>query len=140
LLPVRLSRAIDFSSSLRYWRADWSEAENRRRFGQSASRHGHNYRLEVTLRGDPDPLTGMVMDLKDLNTLLEAEIMVRFDHRDLNEDTDFFEKRPPTPENVALVIARILREALPDGLLDRIRLHQDADLFVDVIEETEAGA
>jgi 6-pyruvoyltetrahydropterin/6-carboxytetrahydropterin synthase len=131
---VRLTRAIEFSSSLRCARPDLSSEENARLFGRRASQHGHNYRLEVTLRGEPDPQTGMVIDLKHLHELLEREIMARFDHRDLNRDTDFFEKDPPTPENFLLVIERLLRAALPPGLLDRIRLQQDEDLWVDWIE------
>ena len=79
---------------MRYWRTDLSEDENRARFGLYANRHGHNYRLEVTLRGEPDPVTGMVINLTELKAILEAEVMARFDHRDLNDDTDLFEKRP----------------------------------------------
>ena len=131
---VRVTRAIEFSTSLRYWNSDLSEAENRKRFGRAAERHGHNYRLEVTLRGEPDPVTGMVINLSDLKDVLEREIMARVDHRDLNRDTPYFEKVPPTPENFALVIHRLLLEALPPDLLDRTRLHQDARLFVDVLE------
>jgi 6-pyruvoyltetrahydropterin/6-carboxytetrahydropterin synthase len=131
---VRVTRAIEFSTSLRYWNSDLSEAENRERFGREADRHGHNYRLEVTLRGEPDPVTGMVINLTDLKAVLEREIMARFDHRDLNGDTAYFEKVPPTPENFALVIHQLLLEALPPGMLDRTRLHQDARLFVDVLE------
>jgi 6-pyruvoyltetrahydropterin/6-carboxytetrahydropterin synthase len=131
---VRLTRAIEFSSSLRYLRSGLSAEENRRLFGRQAAQHGHNYRLEVTLRGEPDPVTGMVIDLKHLQELLEREIMARFDHRDLNRDTDFFEKEPPTPENFLCVIERLLRAALPAGSLDRIRLQQDEDLWVEWIE------
>jgi len=131
---LRLTRAIEFSASLRYRRDHLSEEENRRRYGPRASQHGHNYRLEVTVRGEPDPASGMVLDLKDLNDLLEREIMSRFDHRDLNHDTPYFEERLPSPENLATVIAEILREALAPGLFDRIRLYQDRDLWVDVIE------
>ena len=131
---LRITRAIEFSASLRYRRDDLSEEENRRCFGPRACRHGHNYRLEVTVRGEPDPATGMVLDLKDLNDLLEREVMSRFDHRDLNDDTPYFEKRLPSPENLATAIAEILREALAPGQFDRIRLYQDRDLWVDVIE------
>ena len=131
---MRVTRAIEFSSSLRYWSDDLSEQENRERFGRHAGQHGHNFRLEVTLRGDPDPVTGMVINLTDLKEVLDAEIMERFDHRDLNADSDFFDKTPPTPENFALVIFELLRGALPAGMLDRVRLYRDADTFVDVIE------
>jgi 6-pyruvoyltetrahydropterin/6-carboxytetrahydropterin synthase len=139
LATVRLTRAIEFSASLRYWRSDLSPAENERLFGRATARHGHNYRLEVTLRGDPDPVTGMVLDLKQLQEILDAEIMARFDHRDLIADTPYFEKEVPTPENLARVIHRLLLAALPEGMLDRIRLEQSADLWVDVVEpEAEA--
>jgi 6-pyruvoyltetrahydropterin/6-carboxytetrahydropterin synthase len=132
LSHVRLTRAVEFSTSLRYWNPDLSESENRRRFGRKAGRHGHNYRLEVTLAGEPDPVTGMVIDLKDLQEVIDREVMSRFDHRDLNCDTPYFDKEPPTPENLARVIDRLLRAALPSGLLHGIRLFEDADTFVDL--------
>ncbi|MCL4685423.1 6-carboxytetrahydropterin synthase [Myxococcota bacterium] len=128
---VRLTRAIDFSASLRYRSPDLSEQENLTRFGPAARQHGHNYRLEVTVEGIPDPATGMVIDLKDLKRVLESEIMARFDHRDLNRDTPWFEKCPPTPEQFARVIWGLLRGALGD-LLHSVRLRQDEDLWVEV--------
>ena len=131
---IRLTRSIDFSASLRWWRNDLSPEENRRRFGRRAEQHGHNYRLEVTLRGEPDPVTGMLMDLGALKAILEREIVARFDHKDLNADTPFFEKEPPTPENLARVIFRLLAAVLPAGRLERIRLHPEPDLWVDVLE------
>ena len=114
------------------------EAENERLYGPAARQHGHNYRLEVTLRGEPDPATGMVIDLKDVQEVLEREIMRRFDHRDLNRDTPYFEKEPPTPENLARVIERLLRAALPSGLLHGVRLFEDADTFVELVAEGDA--
>ncbi len=138
MATVRLTRAIDFSTSLRYWNPELSEAENRRLFGRKAEQHGHNYRLEVTLRGEPDPTTGMVIDLKDLQELLDREIMARFDHRDLNRDTPYFEKQPPTPENFARLIQLLLAAALPPGLLDRVRLQEDPDTWVELVEERAA--
>ncbi len=131
---VRITRGIEFSASLRCWRDDLSPQENRRLFGRAAAQHGHNYRLEVTLRGEPDPVTGMVFNLRELKEILEREIMERFDHKDLNADTPYFGKDVPTPENFAGVIRRILLAALPPGALDRIRLLQEADEWVDVVE------
>ena len=131
---VRLSRAIEVAASLRCVRPDLSAAENRELFGRRAERHGHNYRLEVTVRGEPDPVTGMVVDIKAVQGVLEREIMERFDHRDLNRDTPYFEKIPPTPENFARVIREILVEALPDGMLDRIRLQPEEDSWVEIVE------
>jgi len=130
---LRVTRSIHFSTSLRYWLPDLSEQENRKRFGQDADRHGHNYRLEITVAGEPDPDTGMVINLGQLKEVAEREIMTRFDHKDLNHDTDYFIHIPPTPEHFASLIFKLLDEALPEGLLDRVRLHQSSDLFVDVI-------
>lgn len=132
---IRLTRAIDFSASLRYSQGDRSAAENQRLFGPASRTHGHNYRLEVTLGGEVDPATGMVFDLGDLKEILEREVMERFDHRDLNADTPYFEKDPPTPENFVGVIRALLLDALPGGLLQRIVLHQDADLSVEIVED-----
>lgn len=130
---VRLTRAIEFSASLRYRAAGLSDVENRELFGLSAEQHGHNYRLEVTVKGEPDAKSGMVMNLVDLKAILEREVMRRFDHKDLNADTDYFKDIPPTPENLASVIHRLLVAALPAGRFDRLRLYQDADLYVDVV-------
>jgi len=130
---------VHFSSSLRYWNPDLPEAENRQLFGRKAETHGHNYRLEVTLQGEPDPVTGMVMDLKDLQEILDREVMRRFDHRDLNADTPYFEKAPPTPENLVLTIRRQLAAVLPDGMLAVIRLEEDAETFVEW-HDGEGGA
>lgn len=135
---VRITRAIEFSSSLRYRVPELSPEENERLFGRAAASHGHNYRLEVTLRGEPDPVTGMVMDLKALKDLLEREVEARFDHRDLVTDTPYFEKRVPTPENFALLLYGLLDAALPPGLLHGVRLFQAADCFVDVAREDVA--
>jgi len=136
---VRITRAIEFSSSLRYWREDLSDEENRNHFGEAARIHGHNYRLELSLCGEPDPVTGMVMDLKEVKEVLEREVMARFDHRDLNGDTPFFKRLVPTPENFAQVLWSLLVDAFPAGMVDRIRLYQSADLWVDVDSKVESS-
>ena len=129
---VRVTRAIEFSASLRYRAAGLSDDQNRELFGLSAEQHGHNYRLEVTVKGEPDSRTGMVINLVDLKAILEREVMSRFDHKDLNADTEYFRDTPPTPENLASVIHTVVSDALPAGMFDRLRLYQDADLYVDV--------
>lgn len=129
-----LTRRIDFSASHRVRRADWDEARNRQVFGPRASGagHGHNYTLEVTLRGPVDEATGMLVDLKDLKRVLDREIGARFDHRNLNEDTPYFRELAPTAENFAQVIFDLLDVALPGGLLHRVRLSPTPDLSVEV--------
>ena len=132
---LTLTRAIEFATSLRYSLPDLSAAECRERFGEKARQHGHNYRLELTVRGEVDERTGMVVDLKEIQDILDREVMERFDHRDLNCDTPYFEKLLPTPENFVRVLREILVEALPGGVsLDRLRLQPDADTWVDWVE------
>lgn len=135
---IRLTRTVDFAASLRFARPELSEAENRRLYGPAASTHGHNYRVAVTVEGKADPRTGMLLDLKELKEVLEREIVARFDHRDLNRDTPFFEKQPPTPENLAAVIYRLLADVFPSGTLHGVRLWQDEDVWVDVTGEEDA--
>ena len=137
---VRVTRAIEFSASLRYRAKGLSDDENRKLFGLAAAQHGHNYRLEVSVRGEPDPMTGMVINLTDLKQILQDEVMARFDHRDLNRDTPYFADVPPTPENLACVIHEFVVAALPEGMFDRLRLYQDADLYVDVIGDVIGDA
>ncbi len=122
---------MDFSASHTLWRPGWDEARNREAFGERAH-YGHNYALFVTVRGPLDPETGMVIDLKQLKDIMEAEVAGRFDHKNLNADTELFRDRPPTPENLARVIFELLDRAIPDRLLHSVRLCPTDDLFVEV--------
>ena len=130
--PVTISRRFDFSSSHRYYRDDWSEEENRRVFGLCAlpNGHGHNYTLEVAVSGEPDPDTGMVINLVDLKSAVEG-VLIGFDHKHLNLDTPWFADRQPTTENLAAVLWDLIADALSDASLSRVRLYEAADLYVD---------
>ena len=130
-----LTRRIDFSASHRVWRPDWDEERNLQVFGpgSAGAGHGHNYVLEVTLRGPVDEDTGMLIDLKQLKEVMESEIGGRFDHRNLNQDTPYFRDRVATAENFAGVIFDLLDAALPGGLLHRVRLSPTPDLSVEVV-------
>ena len=107
---------MEFSASHRLWRSDWSSDRNRDLFGEDADRveYGHNYALEVTLEGPLDTETGMVLDLKELKEIMDREVAARFDHRHLNEDTDYFGDRPPTAENFAQTLFNLLSCRNPD--------------------------
>src|SRR5688572_33383956 len=86
-MKVRLERRFRFSASHLYRRADWSEEENRARFGKCANLpgHGHNYRLFVTVEGEVDPQTGFIVDLGTLDNLVIAKVVDRLDHQHFNE-------------------------------------------------------
>ncbi len=130
---VYLTRKIEFSASHLYHNPAFSAEENRRIFGKcnNPNGHGHNYVLEVTVGGEPDPATGMVLDLKDLKEIMEKEVMERMDHRFLNYEVAELAGQIPTCENIAVVIWRLLEPKIHQGHLHRVRLWESPELFVD---------
>lgn len=138
---VYLTRKIEFSASHLYHNPALSPEENRRIFGKCANPHGHghNYTLEVTVEGQPDPVTGMVLDLKELKQILEREIMERMDHRFLNYEVAELGKQIPTCENLARLIWTLLEPKIPSGRLHRVRLYESADLFADCYRNGAEG-
>ena len=141
---VVLVRRFDFCASHVYRRPEWSEEENRRVFGPCSNPrgHGHNYVLEVAVRGLVARETGMVVNLSDLKRIVEG-VLEEFDHRNLNEDTPYFRERIPTTENLAAVLwdriaGKLLKEWGGGTRLCRIVLHEDEDLRVEYARDADA--
>jgi 6-pyruvoyltetrahydropterin/6-carboxytetrahydropterin synthase len=134
---VYLTRRVEFSASHYFDNPEMTPEENRRIFGKGNNPHGHghNYTLDVTVVGEVDPRTGMVLDLKDLKKLLEAEVLRLMDHRFLNKEVPVFAHKIPTTENMAVEIWNLLVSKLPAGKLHRIRLYESSDLYVDYCGE-----
>jgi 6-pyruvoyltetrahydropterin/6-carboxytetrahydropterin synthase len=130
---VTITRKIEFSASHLYHNSAFSSEENRRVFGKcnNPHGHGHNYTLEVTIAGEPDATTGMVLDLAVLKEILEREIMQRMDHRFLNYEVAELQGKIPTCENIAIVIWELLAPKIRQGKLHRVRLYESPDLFAD---------
>lgn len=130
---MRITRKLEFSAAHFYHNSDLSLEENRRIFGKcnNAHGHGHNYVLEVTIAGEPDPKTGMILDLRELKEILDREVMQRLDHRHLNYEVPELAGKIPTCEEIASVLWKILEPKISHGRLDRIRLFESPDLFVD---------
>ena len=130
-----ITRKVEFSSSHMCRRAELSEEENRRLYGASSNPHGHghNYVLEVSLTGDPDPVTGMVLDLKELKEILLRQVVEPYDHRFLNYEVPPFDHVVPTTENIARDIWRRLEPHVARGgmRLHAVRVYETPDLFVD---------
>ena len=131
-----ITRKAEFSASHVCRLESLSDEENRNLFGEEAhpSGHGHNYILEVSVEGDVDPVTGMVMNLKELKDILEEEIVQPMDHRFLNKEVPPFDTLVPTTANLAKEIWRRLtaRFAGSRASLVRVRVHETPDLYVDV--------
>ncbi|HEU4502329.1 MAG TPA: 6-carboxytetrahydropterin synthase [Nitrospira sp.] len=131
--PVLLTKRIEFAAAHRYYKPEWDEAKNRAVFGRcfNPPAHGHNYMLEVTVSGEVDPHTGMVINLFDLKRVLLA-VLEEFDHKNLNLDMPYFESQIPTSENLARVLWAKLVTQQDIGVLHAIKLHEDEDLYAEV--------
>ena len=130
---VSVFRHEHFNAAHRLYNPEWTNERNDAVFGKcnNPSYHGHNYELVVKITGVPDKDTGYVMDLKILSDLIKAEVIERFDHKNLNLDTMEFKQLNPTAENIAIVIYDLLR---PHIALDKdlqIRLYETPRNFVE---------
>ncbi len=123
---VYVTRKVHFNAAHRLHNPARSDAWNRETFGKcnNPNWHGHNYVLEVTVAGEPDPDTGYVIDLGVLKGLVEEKIVDKVDHKNLNLEVDFLEGVLPSTENFVVAIWNELNEALPSGRLHAVRLYE----------------
>ena len=130
---VAVFRREHFNAAHRLFNPSWDDATNDKVFGKCAlpHYHGHNYELEVKVTGKPDKKTGYVMDLKELSDLIKKEIHSRFDHKNLNLDTEEFKDLNPTAENIAVVIYDILRPLIDKKKELHIRLYETPRNFAE---------
>jgi len=135
---IFLTRRATFSASHYYWNDSWTQEKNEQVFGRCANRngHGHNYTLEVTVAGEPDPVTGFVVDLKWLKDVIEREVMAAWDHRHLNLETPEFAdtKLIPTMENLAIAAWKRLEPSVAaanGARLSRIRIYETPEIFAE---------
>lgn len=139
-----ITRRVEFSASHVCRNPRLSEEENRILFGMAANPHGHghNYVVEVSVAGDPDPVTGMVLDLKELKTILNREVVEPYDHRFLNYEVPPFDRVVPTVENIAGDIWRRLAPHVSNGRarLHSVRVYETPDLYVDYFGDQTCSA
>ena len=130
---VAVYRKEHFNAAHRLNNPLWDEATNQQVFGKCNNPHfhGHNYELVIKVTGEPDPATGYVMDMKLLSDIAQENVLERFDHKNLNDDTAEFKNLNPTAENIAIVIYNILREKIDMKFDLQIRLYETERNFVD---------
>lgn len=133
MATVYVTRKVHFNAAHRLHNPDKSEAWNRETFGKcnNPNWHGHNYELEVTVEGEPDPETGFVVDLSAVKEVLHERVVDKLDHKNMNKEVDFLDGVLPSTENVAVAIWEELEGALPAGELHRIRLYETPRNFVE---------
>ena len=138
---VYVSRKEHFNAAHKLYNPKWSQERNVEVFGPCANDnwHGHNFELIVTVKGQPDPDTGFVVDLKQLSTLIRKEVIDKLDHKNLNLDVDFMTGTLASCENLILEIWRILHAHLPtitqSGKLHSLRLYETPRNYVDYFGE-----
>ena len=132
-MKIKVSRKEHFNAAHRLYNPDWSDEKNLEVFGKCSypNFHGHNYEVVVSLIGEPDPDTGYVYDMKELSDLIKEHVLKKFDHKNLNLDSEHFENLNPTAENIAVVIWKILRDKIHEGLELKITLYETERNFVE---------
>lgn len=132
-MKVTVFRKEHFNAAHRLNNPNWSEEKNENIFGKCNNKnfHGHNYELIVQIKGSIDPETGYLIDLKILSDIIKEHILNRFDHKNLNLDTDEFQNLNPTAENIAVVIWNILRKQIDTTYELTVRLYETERNFVE---------
>ena len=130
---ISVTRKSHFNAAHRLHNNDWSDEKNNTFYGlcNNKNYHGHNYDLEVTVKGEIDPESGYLVDMKVLSDIIEENICKKFDHKNLNLDTTEFKNLIPTAENIAVVIWNILREKIDKKLKLSIKLFETPRNFVE---------
>jgi len=130
---VAVFRHEHFNAAHRLNNPGWDEATNQQVFGKCnlPHYHGHNYELIVKVIGEPDPKTGFVMDMKVLSDIIKDKVVNKFDHKNLNLDTEEFRHLNPTAENIAIVIHDLLRPEIDDALELKVILYETPRNYVE---------
>lgn len=136
---VAVSRKARFSAAHHFYLPELTEAQNFEKFWKTSNRHGHghNYQVEITVEGDVDPATGMVINLTDLRRILDEDVVEHFDFKHLNVEIPFFRDNLPTLENLAVYIWRRIAPRL-EGLslkLACVKVWEADDLYVEYFGE-----
>ncbi len=135
---VYLTRRERFNAAHKLWVEAWGEEKNQAMFGKCSNRnwHGHNYELFVTVKGNPDPVTGFVMDVKLLSSIIKEEIVEKVDHSNLNLDVDFIPNgMQPTTENLAILFWQQIEPLIKDCQLHCIKLCETENIYVEYFGE-----
>ena len=130
---IAIVRCEHFNAAHRLHNKNWSDQKNKDVFGKCNNQnyHGHNYDLEVKVIGDCDPETGYVIDTKILSDLIKKYVLDRYDHKNLNLDTQEFKDVNPTAENIAISIYNLLKPKLASDLELKIKLYETPRNFVE---------
>ena len=129
---ISLSASYDIYAAHRLHRPDWSEKKNRAVYGNCADLHGHQYKIEITLEGEINPDTGMLINGYDVDGIFRKKILKKIDHKYLNKDVPFFKKNPPTAEWIAAWVFGELQSLFPQRCcLTKVRVYETPNLYAE---------
>lgn len=128
-----LTVSFQFSAAHRYYNKLWSLKKNKKIFGACFSLypHGHNYRLEVSIKNKYNEKTGMIINFNELEQIVLKEIIEKLDHKYLNEEVNYFKKKIPTTENIAIYVWKRLEKKLFPLNLHKIRIYEEENLYAE---------
>jgi 6-pyruvoyltetrahydropterin/6-carboxytetrahydropterin synthase len=134
---VYLTRVEHFNAAHKLYNNSWTEAKNKEVFGKCCNKnfHGHNFEIFVTVKGEPNPDTGFVMNAHELSIIIEREVTDRFDHKNLNLDLPYFKDVQPSSENFIKVIWNLLSPLMKDCELHCIKLMETPRIYVEYYGE-----
>jgi 6-pyruvoyltetrahydropterin/6-carboxytetrahydropterin synthase len=134
---VYLTRVEHFNAAHKLYNPDWSREKNDEVFGKCANDnwHGHNYEIHVTVKGEPDPETGFIIDVKKLSVIIKDKVLDKVDHRNLNLDVDFMQGKMCSTEVFVKEIWKQLDPHISGGKLHQIRLYETPRIYVDYFGE-----
>lgn len=132
-MKIAIFRKEHFNAAHRLYNKQWSDEKNEKIFGKcnNPNYHGHNYELIVRLVGEPNPDTGYVFDMKLLSDIIKEHVIQRFDHKNLNLDTEYFKENNPTAENIVVTIWKILRDQIDHQYDLKITLYETERNYVE---------
>ncbi len=135
---VYITRRERFNAAHKLWVDEWSDERNLDTFGKCANInwHGHNYHLFVTVKGSPDPVTGFIVDVKQLSKIIKEVVIEKLDHRNLNLDVDFIPKgTQPTTENLVILIWQQLLPHIKGCELHCVKLFETENIYAEYYGE-----
>ena len=137
---VSVTESFEFAASHRLYCPSMSEEENQVLFGKCANPngHGHNYVFEVTVRGTPDATTGKIVDIQEMESIVKARVVDRFDHKHLNLDCPEFADLNPSVENITMVIWKLLDGQLEPARLSKIRVWETPKTYAEIEEKKQS--
>tara|TARA_B100002052_G_C15886311_1_gene601689 strand:- start:1138 stop:1557 length:420 start_codon:yes stop_codon:yes gene_type:complete len=127
---IYLTKQYKFCAAHRYWNENWTKEKNLEVFGEDVKIHGHNYILSITLKGQINPGSGFIADIKELNDVINKYVIDKFDHSQIEKDIDWFKENQPSTENMVLYIWNSINDKIPsNAILHCVKLRETPTIY-----------